>query len=232
MTTRGLTRRLAVCPISMHPGLLTTMERLLAGGDFKVMPLRLERDQNLGPHPGPGHSHDFKHIPHASVFVLDGSSLSLGTETLIEQIRSQYPQARLLVTKETSKDAEVFPYLRLGARGVVRYADAENELANAVKAVAEGDFWVHRKQLARFIDWVLSTSSYRRTLSGPGSLSRREREVLGSILEGLANKEIASSLNISERTVKFHVSHLLRKFGAKRRADLIVKQYQLWPAAS
>ncbi len=216
----------------MHPGLLTTLERLLANGGFKVMPLRLERDESLGSTPGRERNHDHKQIPHASVFVLDGSSLSLGTEALIERIRTEYPHARLLVVKETLKDNQVFPYLRMGARGVVRYADAENDLASAVKAVADGDFWAQRKQLVRFVDWVLSTPSYRSTLSGTGSLSRREREVLVSILDGLTNKEIASSLNISERTVKFHVSHLLRKFGAQRRADLIVKQYQLWPTLS
>ena len=232
MTIRGLTRRLAVCTISKHPGLLTTMARLLSNGGFKVMPLRLEREQDLGPQSGREGNHDQKPLPHASVFVLDGSSLNLGTEALIDRIRTQYPRARLLVVKETSKDNQVFPYLRLGARGVVQYADAEKDLADAVKAVADGDFWVQRKQLVRFVDWVLATPSYRSTLSGPGSLSRREREVLVSILEGLTNKEIASSLNISERTVKFHVSHLLQKFGAHRRADLIVKQYQLWPAFS
>jgi DNA-binding NarL/FixJ family response regulator len=45
-------------------------------------------------------------------------------------------------------------------------------------------------------------------------------------LENLANKEIASRFNISERTVKFHVSNLLSKFGVRRRADLILLCYQ------
>jgi hypothetical protein len=118
-TSRRLTRRLAVCPISNHPGLITTMERLLANGDFKVMPLRLERDQNLHPHSGREQNDNPKHLPHASVFVLDGSSLGLGTEALIERIRTKYPRARLLVIKETSTDSAVFPYLRLGIRGIV-----------------------------------------------------------------------------------------------------------------
>jgi DNA-binding NarL/FixJ family response regulator len=60
----------------------------------------------------------------------------------------------------------------------------------------------------------------------PGTLSRREREVLESLLRNLSNKEIASQLNISERTVKFHVSNLLAKHGVRRRADLIVMRFQ------
>jgi len=58
------------------------------------------------------------------------------------------------------------------------------------------------------------------------NLSRREQEVLDSLLENLSNKEIASKLNIAERTVKFHVSNLLSKFGVRRRADLILLTFQ------
>jgi DNA-binding CsgD family transcriptional regulator len=53
------------------------------------------------------------------------------------------------------------------------------------------------------------------------SLSRREREVLAAIGRCLANKEIAAMLSLSERTVKFHVSSLLAKFGVSRRAELV-----------
>ena len=50
--------------------------------------------------------------------------------------------------------------------------------------------------------------------------------MLDSLLENLSNKEIASKLNIAERTVKFHVSNLLNKFGVRRRADLILLTFQ------
>jgi len=51
-------------------------------------------------------------------------------------------------------------------------------------------------------------------------VSRREQEVLDCILQGCANKEIASKLNVAERTVKFHVSSLLAKFGVADRVAL------------
>lgn len=53
------------------------------------------------------------------------------------------------------------------------------------------------------------------------ALSRREREVLAAVSNNLANKEIASLLCLSERTVKFHVSSLLAKFGVNRRGELV-----------
>ncbi len=52
-------------------------------------------------------------------------------------------------------------------------------------------------------------------------LTRREEEVLGGVMRSLANKEIAASLNLSERTVKFHVSSLLAKFRVRGRMELV-----------
>src|SRR5215469_16413219 len=60
-------------------------------------------------------------------------------------------------------------------------------------------------------------------------LSRRQTEVLKGLNEGLANKEIANKLNISERTVKFHVSNLFTKFKVDSRTQLM--RLRLWASA-
>lgn len=225
------TTRITVCPISRHPGFIATLERLLAGAEFKLCPLRLESNPERGPRLVRGKPQHTQ-LPRALVFVLDLSSTHVETGALIERIRTELPQSRIVVVKETAEDESVFSYLRLGVRGIVRYAEAENDLVKAVQAAVDGDFWVDHKQLARFVDWLLAAPATRGTLNDPGLLSRREREVLVSVLSGLTNKEIAATLSISERTVKFHVSHLLQKLGAHRRADLIAKQHKLWPAIS
>jgi DNA-binding NarL/FixJ family response regulator len=86
---------------------------------------------------------------------------------------------------------------------------------------------VPRAMLSEFVDSVLTNAHGRRLKVETGTkLSRREQEVLNQLLENLTNKEIASKFNISERTVKFHVSNLLSKFGVRRRADLILLCYQ------
>jgi DNA-binding NarL/FixJ family response regulator len=59
-----------------------------------------------------------------------------------------------------------------------------------------------------------------RTVANPAALSPRQQEILHSILCNHANKEIASKLNITVRTVKFHISTLLNKFGAENRSEL------------
>ncbi len=224
MADTNRSRSLAVCLISPHPGLLVSMQRILSRPGFRVKTLRLAS--------GPGHELKRLRLPPAVVYVLDATSSRPVTQTLIEMIRERFPRARTVVVKETLQDANVFEYLRVGARGTVRFVDARRELARAVRAVAEGGFWVRRAQLARFVDSILFNTVHHASLDEPGHLSRREREVLLAILEGLANKEISTKLHISERTVKFHVSKVLAKFGAQRRSDLIRRHYQLWPLAS
>lgn len=59
------------------------------------------------------------------------------------------------------------------------------------------------------------------SVSSPVKLTRREEEVLAGVMKSLANKEIAASLNLSERTVKFHVSSLLAKFRVRGRMELV-----------
>jgi DNA-binding CsgD family transcriptional regulator len=59
------------------------------------------------------------------------------------------------------------------------------------------------------------------SVTGPIKLTRREEEVLGGIMRSQSNKEIAATLNLSERTVKFHVSSLLSKFGVRGRMELV-----------
>jgi DNA-binding CsgD family transcriptional regulator len=59
-----------------------------------------------------------------------------------------------------------------------------------------------------------------RSVAGPATLSPRQKEILHSVVCNCANKEIASKLNITVRTVKFHISSLLSKFGVDNRTDL------------
>lgn len=180
----------------------------------------------------PGRGVEHLSLTRSRVYVLDASPDHLGAASLIERIHDRFPGSELLVVIDTLHDEEIFPYLRMGAKGVVRYADAPRLLARAVKTVAKGEFWLSLRQLGRFVDWLLATRPRYAGPGEPGYLSQRERQVLLSILQGLSNKEIANALNISESTVKFHVSHLLRKFGVRRRTELMTWQGHLRPTAA
>ncbi|MBI3668575.1 MAG: response regulator transcription factor [Acidobacteria bacterium] len=217
-------RRLTVCLLSPHPLVLGEFQRLLARPGFLLLTRRLE--STLVP--------DLRRLtlPRASVYVVDALGHRPATEALVVSLLERFPNARLLVVSEKFSEVNSFPLLRLGVKGLICYAEAHQQLRRALETLARGGFWVPRSVLSRFVDDMLSSVPGHRRLSGTTGLSRREQEVLDCLLENLANKEIADKLHISERTVKFHVSNLLSKFGVRRRADLILLSLQSRPAPS
>ncbi|MGB6545874.1 MAG: response regulator transcription factor [Candidatus Acidiferrales bacterium] len=166
-------------------------------------------------------------VPRATVYVVDANMARPATGALIANILEKNPGARVLVVAEKFSAQEAHSLLRLGAKGLLTYTEAQDQLAGAVSQAQDGGFWVPRAVLAGFVESVLTGAASRRIRAeGYSDLSRREQEVLDALLENQANKEIANHLNISERTVKFHVSNLLSKFGVRRRADLILLCFQ------
>ena len=212
------TRKTTVCLLSSHPLVLAEFERLLVPAGFKVQARRLE------PALAPGLER--LSLPRAQVFVIDAHAPRQATEVLVAGIQERYPHARQMVVAERFSEASAFPLLRLGAKGLLSYTEAREKLAEALHVVAPGGFWVPRDLLSRFIDSHLGGMRGRPVKLSPGNLTPRERQVLDALLENLANKEIGDRLNISERTVKFHVSSLLEKFSVRRRSDLILLCFQ------
>jgi DNA-binding NarL/FixJ family response regulator len=210
---------LKVCLLSPHPMVLEEFQRLLANSGFQIVSRQL--DSMLAP--------DLRNleVPKASVYVVDAHAAKQATGALLGNILDRNNGARLLVIGDKLKDSDSYTLLRQGVKGILNYNEAREQLARALPLVANGGFWVPRTVLSRFVDSIL-TSAQSRRLRGDSTaeLSRREQEVLNGLLENLANKEVADRLNISERTVKFHVSNLLAKFGVRRRADLILLCYQ------
>jgi len=166
-------------------------------------------------------------VPRAAVYVVDAHAARQSTGALLSNILDRNEGARLLVVGDKLKETDSYSLLRQGVKGILTYSEACEQLPRALPQVANGGIWVPRPVLSRFVDSILSTTQGRRLRTSSGNdLSRREQEVLSGLLENLANKELAERLHISERTVKFHVSNLLSKFGVRRRADLILLCYQ------
>jgi DNA-binding NarL/FixJ family response regulator len=215
---------LRVCVLSPHPLVLAEFGRVLRGPGFHLISHQL--DSMLGP--------DLRRlvVPRALVYVVDAHASQPATAALLTNILERWEGAKLLVVAEKFTANDSHDLLRLGAKGLLTYAEARDQLPHALPLVAGGGFWVPRSLLSEFVDSILTNARGRRLkVETATQLSRREQEVLDTLLENLANKEIASKFNISERTVKFHVSNLLSKFGVRRRADLILLCYQRRGAA-
>ncbi|KJY43716.1 LuxR family transcriptional regulator [Streptomyces sp. NRRL B-1568] len=139
--------------------------------------------------------------------------------------------ADVLVLTTFDLDEYVFGALRAGAAGFLLKDSEAADLVTAVRTVARGEGLIAPAVTRRLIAEFARPAPVR-TPGGPGSealesLTRREREVLGCLGEGLSNAEIAGRLHMAEATVKTHVSRLLAKLTLRSRVQAAVLAQEL-----
>ncbi len=218
MTPGKTQRRVKVCVVSTHSIVLQEIQRVLTDVPFDVAAAKVSAAQGAA---------EGSQLPAAAVYVIDSEGTSEGLIELIRRIVDRAPEARMLVLGESFDEESAFPLLSLGVKGLVAHDLLGQQLPRALEAVCDGGYWVPRTLLASFVDSVISSSKQATPAKPAGvAVSRREKEIVDALLLNLSNKEIAGQLNISERTVKFHVSNLLSKFHVQRRADLILLWFQ------
>jgi two-component system nitrate/nitrite response regulator NarL len=137
------------------------------------------------------------------------------------------PSTKILALAETPADDEGIVALKAGARGYCARGIDPEHLKRAVSAIQHGEIWAPRKLLPGLIDELLSMVSRRssarlRPMPSPSlrALTERQRRVAVLIAKGASNKEIASRLSISERTVKAHLTGAFRTVGVSDRLQL------------
>jgi DNA-binding NarL/FixJ family response regulator len=202
----------------MHQMVLSVLEKALDSDAFQTVPTM----------PAFGSSQiERTELPVASVYVIDSTGIPSGPLEIVRQIVSHPAKGHVIVLAESFDESSAFPLLNMGVKGLIAHEFVAQQLPRALQAVTAGGFWVPRILLSRFVDSVISKERELKADKVSGiNISRREHEIIDNLLLNLSNKEIANRLNISERTVKFHVSNLLVKFNVQRRADLMLLCYQ------
>jgi DNA-binding NarL/FixJ family response regulator len=131
----------------------------------------------------------------------------------------------VLLLGEGPQAAQMLAHLPLRAWGALTMETSADELTAAVRALHQG-LWVGEPVLVKpaFTRFVFGEEMVVEDIFEP--LTERESEVLQLLARGLANKQIAVSLGISEHTVKFHVSSIYTKLGATNRTEAVRKGVQ------
>lgn len=130
-------------------------------------------------------------------------------------IRRVAPEARVLMLSAFDGDEDIHAALEAGAQGYVLKSSTGEELIPAIHAVAAGKRWIPREVATRL-----------RERNGYEPLTARELEVLGHLARGLANKEIAEALQISEYTTKDHLKSILAKLRVADRTQAVTAALQ------
>ena len=125
-------------------------------------------------------------------------------------IRSEFPNARIIVLTTYSGDVQVLRALKAGARAYLLKGQVHKELLETIRAVYAGKKRIPAEVAAELADHAADDD-----------LTPREIDVLRLIASGNANKVIASELSITEETVKSHVANILSKLGANDRTHAV-----------
>jgi DNA-binding NarL/FixJ family response regulator len=159
-------------------------------------------------------------------FEAETDVLVLASVPLSELRLVNFDLPPLLLLTEDPEDVDAIRASPARTWGVIPLDAAEDELIASVHAVGQG-LWVGAPRL---VGGLLRPPAGRETLSGEApheALTAREKEVLQLTAQGLANKQIALSLGISEHTVKFHLSSLYMKLAVSGRTEAIRRGFEL-----
>jgi NarL family two-component system response regulator LiaR len=127
-------------------------------------------------------------------------------------IRRALPETEVLALTSVLEDASVVGAVRAGAIGYLLKDTQAEALCQAVKAAAAGQVQLTPKAAARLMQAISAPAS-------PEELTERETDVLRLLAQGYSNKQIAHSLNNTEKTIKTHVSRILSKLGVQSRTQ-------------
>ncbi len=161
------------------------------------------------------------------VVLMDLCMPRMGGAEATRHIHAKHPDTKVLVLTTFDEDEEVFEALRAGASGYVLKSIRSPCLVDAIKSVANGGTYLQPsvasqlvKEITRLSQRHSETPSATQVLD---KLSQRERDILHHLMQGKINKEIAAALNITEGTVKNHMSSILGKLQVQDRTAAALK---------
>jgi DNA-binding NarL/FixJ family response regulator len=147
------------------------------------------------------------------VILLDLEMPGMDGVTALERLRDNDSAANAIVFTAYDTDERILRALRAGARGYLLKGASRAEIFDAIRTIDSGGSLLGPVVTSRLLEHI------ERGEDRPDALTPREFEVLALLARGRKNAEIADSLFISERTVKFHVGSILGKLTAENRTE-------------
>jgi len=146
-----------------------------------------------------------------------------GLDALRDLGKSEIQTRTIVLTASIARE-QVIEALQLGAHGIVMKHSATDLLIKSIHSVMAGQYWLGQESISDLVQVIRRvtpqhTGSKTRQDFG---LTPREREVVGLIVAGYTNKDLAQKLGISEQTVKHHLTNIFDKLGVSNRLELVL----------
>jgi DNA-binding NarL/FixJ family response regulator len=208
------------------PAIVSMMDRILIADDHAVVReglrklLEAEGDLEVCAEASDGREVlELVALHNPGFVILDISMPRLGGLETLEKLRSEHPGVRVILLSVHGDPPFIQGAVALGADGYLLKNGRSAEILSAVRAIQRGGNYFSPPVAREIADQLRSP---RRKPRDPFSLlSRRERDVLRLIAEGLSAKEVATGLGISAKTVEAHRTSLMRKLGLRKATELV-----------
>lgn len=165
--------------------------------------------------------------PSISLLLMDLSMPGGEWRQVVQEVRAEYPDLRIVILSATDDQSSICEAIKIGVHGFVPKTSSGKVMQNVIRLVLDGGTYLPPVLLSRDEDGIGLTASIVGKNFGPATsafdITPRQKDVLDQLRSGLSNKEIARNLDLSEGTVKLHVTALLRALDVNNRTQAVIK---------
>ncbi len=162
---------------------------------------------------------DKLHMYHPDVLLLDINMPEMNGIEVLKKMKEDQSQVKVLILTVHNETDYLMKAVDIGVDGYILKDSESQELKKAIKAVKDGENYIQPSLIPALNNQLVNRDTDKDKIS---SLTNRELEVLVQVANGMFNKEIAMNLNISERTVKNHISNIFKKIDVSDRTQAAV----------
>lgn len=162
------------------------------------------------------------------IVLLDVSLPGGGVEAA-RAIAKACPVVKIVMLTVSESEEHVQQAMAAGAHGYVLKGTSGPELIGTLRAVARGEYYVTPTFAARILAHARRPQKAPPRDDGDSDLTKREEQILNRVADGLTNKEIASALHISEKTVKHYMTNILQKLQVRNRVEAAMQYRKRLP---